>query len=317
MARFIAKRVGLALITLWMISVIVFVAAQILPGNVGRARLGPFADQRSVDVLNHQLGTDKPLLTQYWKWISGFVRGDFGHSLIFNSPARPIVTNAFEHSLKLAAVAFVIVVPLSILGGIVAALRYGKPTDRIITTLGQTGTVIPEFVSGIILIIVFGVWLNVLPISATPAPGAGPIDQIYHLILPAMPLGLVLFGYIARMARAGTIASLDADYTRTAYLKGLARSVVVRRHVLRNALLPTITVIASQATYLIGGLVVIEFLFNYQGIGLLIFTSANQKDFPLLESGVLTVAIVAMLASLLADIAYSLLNPRIRHASAE
>ncbi len=296
---------------------IVFVAAQILPGNVARARLGPFADQRSVDVLNHQLGTDKPLLTQYWSWISGFVHGDFGQSLVFNSAVRPYVFNALQHSLKLAAVAFVIVVPLSILGGIIAALRYGKPTDRIITTVGLTATVIPEFVSGIVLIIVFGVALNVLPISATAAPGAGPVDQIYHLLLPAMPLGLVLFGYIARMARAGTIASLDADYTRTAYLKGLARAVVVRRHVLRNALLPTITVIASQVTYLIGGLVVIEILFNYQGIGLLIFSSANAKDFPMLESGVLTVAIIAMLASLLADIAYSLLNPRIRHASAE
>lgn len=294
-----------------------FVAAQILPGNVARARLGPFADQRSVDVLNHQLGTDKPLLTQYWGWISGFVHGDFGQSLVFNAAVRPFVFDALKNSLKLAAVAFVLVVPISILGGIVAALRYGKLTDRIITTVGQTVTTIPEFVSGIVLIIVLGVWLNVLPISATTAPGAGPVDQIYHLILPAMPLGLVLFGYIARMARAGTIASLDADYTRTAYLKGLSRSVVVRRHVLRNALLPTITVIASQVTYLIGGLLIIEVLFNYQGIGLLIFSSANSKDFPMLESGVLTVAIAAMLASLIADIAYSLLNPRIRHASAE
>lgn len=294
-----------------------FGAAQVLPGDVGRAILGPFADQRSVDVLNHQLGADKPLVTQYWNWITGFVRGDFGTSYTLQQPIRPFVQDALVRSLKLAAVALVLVVPISILGGVIAALRYGRLTDRMITTVGLTATVIPEFVSGIVLIVVFGIWLNILPISAQWEEGAGPFDQIYHLILPALPLALVLFGYIARMARAGTIAALDADYTRTAYLKGLARSVVVRRHVLRNALLPTITVIASQVSYLIGGLLVIEILFNYQGIGLLIYTAARSKDFPMLESGVLAVAIVYLAASIVADLTYSLLNPRIRHATSE
>ena len=170
----------------------------------------------------------------------------------------------------------------------------------------------PEFVSGIVLIIVFGIWLNVLPISAAWPPGASLPDQIYHLILPSIPLVLVLFGYIARMARAGTIEALDSDYTRTATLKGLPRSVVIRRHVLRNSLLPTITVIATQTGYLIGGLVIVETLFNYQGIGQLIFSAAKDKDFPMLEAGVLTIGIVYMVATLLADIASSMLNPRIR-----
>ena len=312
MFAYIAKRVGLALITLWILSLIVFFAGQVLPGDPGRAILGPLADQSAVTQLDHQLGVDQPLLTQYWDWISGFVHGDMGNSYQFRAPVEPFISAAIGKSLELAIVAFVLTVPLSILGGIVAALYVGKAPDRIITVLGLSFSTVPEFVSGIVLIIIFGIWLNVLPISAAWAPGASLPDQIYHLILPSIPLVLILFGYIARMARAGTIEALDSDYARTATLKGLPRSVVIRRHVLRNSLLPTITVIATQTGYLIGGLVIVETLFNYQGIGKLIFEAAKDKDFPMLEAGVLTIGIVYMVATLVADIASSMLNPRIR-----
>jgi peptide/nickel transport system permease protein len=189
--------------------------------------------------------------------------------------------------------------------------------DRIISIVGLSATVVPEFVSGIVLILIFGVWLDWLPITASWPEGSGPLTQIYYLILPSLPLVLVLFGYIARMARAGTVEALDADYTRTAVLKGLPRRTVIWRHVLRNALLPTITVIATQVGYLIGGLVVVEVLFHYQGIGSLIFTAARGKDFPMLEAGVLTIGIIYTIATLSADTLYSLLNPRIRFGSPE
>jgi peptide/nickel transport system permease protein len=309
---YIAKRLGLALITLWILSLIVFFAGQVLPGDPGRAVLGPLAAQSAVKQLDHQLGVDQPLLTQYWNWISGFVHGDMGTSTQFRAPVEPFISAAIRKSLELAIVAFVLVVPLSILGGVVAALHVGKAPDRIITVLGLSFSTVPEFVSGIVLIIVFGIWLNVLPISAAWPPGASLPTQIYHLILPSIPLVLILFGYIARMARAGTVEALDSDYARTATLKGLPRGVVIRRHVLRNSLLPTITVIATQTGYLIGGLVIVETLFNYQGIGNLIFKAAEQKDFPMLEAGVLTIGVVYMVATLAADIATSMLNPRIR-----
>jgi peptide/nickel transport system permease protein len=240
-----------------------------------------------------------------------------GKSYQFRAPVEPYISSALQHSLKLAAVAFLIVVPLSILGGIVAALNVGRSIDRIITVLGLSASTVPEFVSGIVLIIVFGVWLNVLPISAAWPPGTGPFGQLYHLILPAIPLVLILFGYIARMARAGTVEALDSDYARTATLKGLPRNVVIRRHVLRNSLVPTITVIATQTGYLIGGLVIVETLFNYQGIGNLIYKAAQAKDFPMLEAGVLTIGIVYMIATLIADFIYSMLNPRIRFGGGE
>jgi len=317
MALYIAKRLGLAVVTLWILSVIVFFAGQVLPGDPGRAVLGPLAAQSAVTQLDHQLGVDKPLLTQYWNWISGFVHGDMGTSSVYRSPVEPFISQALQHSLKLAAVAFILVVPLGILGGVVAALNVGRAADRTLTVLGLAAATLPEFVTGIVVIIVFGIWLNVLPISAAWGANASPFTQLYHLILPAIPLFLVLFGYIARMARAGTVEALDSDYARTATLKGLPRGVVIRRHVLRNSLLPTITVIATQTGYLIGGLVVVETLFTYQGIGLLIFHAAQQKDFSMLEAGVLTIGIVYMLATLVADIAYSLLNPRIRLGATE
>ncbi len=283
-----------------------------MPGNVGRAILGPLADQRAVDVLNHSLGLDRPLLVQYWDWISHFVQGDMGTSYIFRAPVAPFVIDALGNSMKLALVAFVMVVPLGILGGIIAALNVNRPIDRIISLGGLSATVLPEFVTGIIFILIFGVWLNWLPIAAVWPEGAGFFTQIYYLILPALPLFLVLFGYIARMARSGMIEALDADYTRTAVLKGLPWRTVIWRHVLRNALLPTITVIATQTGYLIGGLVVVETLFRYQGIGSLIFTAARGKDFPILEAGILTIGIVYSVATLVADLLYSVLNPRIR-----
>ena len=162
-----------------------------------------------------------------------------------------------------------------------------------------------------------GVWLNWLPITATAPADAGVLTQIYYLLLPSFPLVFVLFGYIARMARARTVEALDADYTRTAVLKGLPRRTVLWRHVLRNALLPTITVIATQMGYLIGGLVVVEVLFHYDGIGSLIYIAARGKDFPMLEAGILCIGIVYTFATLSADLLYSALNPRIRFGAAE
>ncbi len=315
MLTYILRRLGLAIVTLWILSVIVFFAGQVLPGDPGRAILGPLAAQSAVHALDHQLGVDRPLLDQYWTWITGLLHGNMGLSYQFRSPVEPFIKAAAVNSLKLAALAFIIVVPLSILAGVVAALRVGRASDRVISVVGLSATTVPEFVSGIVLIVIFAVELKWLPPSAAAGSGASFGSQLDHLILPAIPLVLILFGYIMRMARAGTIEALDSDYARTATLKGLKRSVVIRRHILRNSLLPTITVIATQTGYLVGGLVVVETLFNYQGIGKLIFTAATGKDFPMLEAGVLTIGVVYMVATLIADVLYTLLNPRLRLGS--
>ena len=317
MAQYLLKRVGLALLTLVLLSLLIFFAGQVLPGDPGRAILGPFAAQSAVRALDRSLGVDRPLLTQYWSWATGIAHGNLGISYQFRASVGSFLGPALVRSLKLAAVAFVLVVPLSIIGGVVAALNRGRAADRTISVAGLSLSTVPEFVPGIVLIVVFAIGLKVLPVTASAPPGASPLTTLRYLILPAIPLVLVLFGYIARMARAGTLEALDSDYVRTATLKGLPRSVVIRRHVLRNSLLPTITVIATQTGYLIGGLVVVERLFNYPGLGRLIFTAATDKDFPMLEAGVLVIGIVYLAATLIADVLYTVLNPRIRLQRAE
>ena len=313
MGRFVGKRLALGLITLVLLSVFVFFGSQVLPGDVGRRVLGPFATQSAVDQLNHQLGTDQPVTTQYWNWVSGFVHGDLGTSVATKESVGSIVWPALLKSAKLALLAFIMVVPLGIAGGVFAALREGRLSDRTISIGGLSATAVPEFVWAVVVILVFALWIRILPATAQPPPGSGFFTQVEYLILPALCLVFVLFGYIARMARAGTIEVLDSEYTRTAIIKGLPYRTVVFKHVLRNSLLPTIAVVATQAGYLIGGLVAIELVFNYQGIGQALYRSAQQKDFPVLQSAVLIVGIVYLVATLLADIAYSLLNPRIRY----
>jgi peptide/nickel transport system permease protein len=310
--RRLLRPLVLFVVNLVLLSMLVFAGAEVLPGNIGRLLLGRTADQRSVDVLNHELGADRPLVVRYLSFMNGLLHGDLGTSLALRQPNSELLGAALANSLKLAALAFVIVVPLALLGGVVAALRRDTWVDRAIIGVGVALTVLPEFVTGLILILVLSLGLKLFPVTATPPPGSGALTQLYYLVLPALPLVIVLFGYLAKLARAGTITALDSDYHRTAVLKGLPARVVVRRHVLRNALLPTISVLGTQAGYLIGGLVVVEILFNYRGIGSLIFTAAQNKDIPLLEVGVLTVGVAYMLLSALSDLIAGLLDPRVR-----
>ncbi len=294
-----------------------FGTAQLLPGDVGRAVLGRDAPEEAVAEYNREHGTDRPAVVQYLDWLRGAVQGDLGKSLATDVPVWDIIEPALKNSLKLAALAFVLFVPLGILGGILAGLRVGSATDKTITILGLSLAVIPEIVTGLVLILIFAIWLGWFPVTAQSEPGAGPLTQVKYLTLPAVAVVIVLFGYIARITRAGVIEALEADYTRTAYLKGLPHETVVRRHVLRNALMPTIAVVATQAGYLIGSLVAIEFLFNYQGIGLMVLQAAEQKDFTLLTAGVVVVGTGFLIVTLLADILFAMINPRIRYGNAE
>ena len=227
MKRFLLRRLGLAFVTLFMLTFLVFFATHLLPGDVAKKILGPFADAQSIKDLNKELGTDRPIPVQYVSWISDTVRGDLGQSYVYSVPVSEKIRPAIGLSAKLGALAFLLVVPASIFGGIVAALKRGKPIDRIITIGGLSAAVIPEFVWAVFFILIFGVRLKWLPVSATAPDGAGIFEQYKHLLLPALCLVMVLFGYIARITRAGVVEALDADYTRTARLKGLPNRTVV------------------------------------------------------------------------------------------
>jgi peptide/nickel transport system permease protein len=312
MLRLIGRRLLLMVPTLILASMLIFALAEVLPGDVGRSILGPYATQQQVDILNHQLGADKPIYERYAVWAGHFVTGKWGVSPVNNVPIASTVIKALGNSMLLAGFALIIIVPLSILVGVFAGLRRDSLIDRTITISSLSMTVIPEFVSGVILIWLFAVQLKWLPVTATAPDGSNIFQRLYYLILPAIPLMFLELGYIARMARVGTVQVLGSPYIRTAVLKGLPRRRVIFGHVLRNAMVPTVTVIGSQIGWLIGGLVVIEFLFVYPGIGQLMLTSAQTHDVPMLEASVLMVAVIYMAANLIADIVVALLNPRIR-----
>ena len=312
MLRLIGRRLLLMVPTLILASILIFALAEVLPGDVGRSILGIYASQEQVDFLNQQLGADRPLVVRWASWGGNFVTGDWGESPVYKIPVRPTVMKALGNSLVLAGFALVIIVPLSILLGVFAGLRRDSLLDRGITISTLSMTVIPEFVSGVVLLYIFAVWLKWLPVTALPPEGSPFYERFYYLILPAIPLMFLELGYIARMARVGTVQVLAMPYIRTAVLKGLPRRRVIFGHVLRNAMVPTVTVIGSQVGWLIGGLAVIETLFVYPGIGKLMVDAALAHDLPMLEASVLMVAIVYMLANLIADIVVALLNPRIR-----
>ena len=318
MKSFLAKRLGLSVLTVGLAAIIVFFMTHILPGDVARQSLGRQATPEDVAAFNKLYGLDKPLLRQLFNWIQELLSGDLGVSMSTSRPVSETLIPALGYSARLAGVAFVLIVPLSIAGGILAAMNRGKKVDRAITVGGLSAAVIPEFVWAVILLLLFGVVFRFFPISAMPDDGAGGfLQSIWHLILPSIALLLVLFGYIARITRAGVIEALDSDYMRTAVLKGYSRSTAVTKHVLRNAMLPTIAVVASQIPYLIGGLVAVEMVFNYRGFGTVLLTAVGGRDYAVLQSGVILTSVVIVSFQLIADILFAVLNPRIRQRISE
>ena len=312
MARFIARRLLLSLLTLWLLASIVFIIVNVLPNDVGRTILGPFAPQESVDAFNEKLGTNRPILVRYVDSIVGVFTLDFGDSFVNGKPVLPQLADAIGRSAKLAGLALLITIPVAIAAGLFAARRRDRPADRAIVLLGVTSSSIPEFVTGTILVVVVGVQLKLLPVLANAPRNADAITQIRYLLMPALAMAIVYFGYIARMTRAGTIEVLQSDYTRTATMKGLTTGQTLRRHVLRNALIPTVAVIAVQIGYLFGGIIAVERIFAYPGMGQTMLFSAQRKDIPMLTAGVIIVGIVYMVATLIADLIIAWMNPRIR-----
>jgi len=315
--KFIVKRIGLALVTLFIVTTAIFFMTHILPGNAAERILGPFAERVNVIALEKELGLDRPIYVQYWRWLSEALQGQLGDSVQYQSPVSEILLPAIGYSFRLATMAFLIVVPLSIFGGIIAAINRGKLVDRVITVGGLSAAVIPEFVWAVLLVFVVGVKLEWLPVTAFPDVDTSIVQVIRHMILPSLALVLVLFGYISRIARAGVIEAMDSDYSRTAVLKGLSKRQMINRHVLRNALLPTIAVVASQVPYLVGGLVAVEIVFNYPGFGSLLLQAVQYRDYPMLQAAVLIVGSVIVMMQLIADILFAVLNPRIRQTIAE
>jgi peptide/nickel transport system permease protein len=313
MLRFLVRRFFLLAITLLITSIIVFALTQLLPGDVARLILGREARPEALETLREDLGLNETAPQQYINWLTGFVGGDWGTSFISGRPPiRPLVMERLGNSLRLAALTLIISVPLSVSLGVIAGLRENSWLDNAISIFTLSVVGLPEFVTGLVLINSVALVSDFFPASAT-APADAPLgDWLRQLILPAITATFVLMAYIVRMTRAGVIDELKKPYVRTAILKGLPRRTVIVKHVLRNALLPTITVVALSFGWLIGGLIVIENVFSYPGLGRLMTTAVERKDIPLMQSVVMVIIFFFAIANLIADLLYALLNPRIR-----
>jgi peptide/nickel transport system permease protein len=313
MVRYIARRLILVLITLLISSAVIFIVTQILPGDVARAILGRFATPQALANLRAKLGLDRPLLLQYGSWLEHYIQGDWGLSLSTGEPVFALVATRLRNSAMLALVAFLMYVPLGILLGLFSGLRKGKVFDQIVSITSLAFIGLPEFVTGLVLIAVFSLRLSWLPASSAIQPDLSFIPALPRLILPGITVSLVSLAYITRMTRSSTADVLATDYVRSAYLKGLHPLRVLFMHVLRNSLLPTVTVIAVGIGWLIGGLIVTESVFGYPGLGRLLLFAIERRDLPLLQAITLLLVVVFSLSNLLADILYALLNPRIRY----
>jgi peptide/nickel transport system permease protein len=312
-SAYILRRLAFVILTVLLSSVLVFAATHVLPGDVASMVLGREASEEAKAALRAELGLDKPLVEQYGAWLSDLVRGDWGESISTGQDVFSITMERLGNSAMLAFVAFLMYVPLGILLGAVAAWRRNSTADHVLSAGSLAFIGLPEFVTAILLIAVFSRWLGWLPSSSAIPPESSFFEALPSLILPAMTVALASLAYVLRMTRAGTIEVLRTDYVRTARLKGLPLMTVAFRHVLRNSLLPTVTVIAAGVGWLIGGLIVTETVFGYPGLGRLILFAVQRRDVLLIQSTTMIVVIIYALANLVADIVYALLNPRIRY----
>jgi peptide/nickel transport system permease protein len=307
------RRLGLSLTSLVLLSIIVFLVVQVLPGDVGRRMLGPMADQLSVDKLNHVLGVDRPALVQYGDWARHFVEGNFGTSFIYEAPVAPFVIRALANSALLAAAALVISLPLSIGLGIYAGRSDHHWSGSAITISSVAVTAIPEFVTGVVLLLLLGVVWPFFPTSADAAADGSWPARLWALVLPATTIALSICGYLTRMILARAREVYQSDYVRFARTQGSSELDVFKQNVFANSTVPTIPVIATQIGYMMGSLTVVELLFNYNGIGLLILNAAKMLDLPMLMAGVLTSGLFFMGSIAVGDMLVYFLEPRRRH----
>jgi peptide/nickel transport system permease protein len=432
MVKYIVRRLGFMLLTMLLVSIVIFLVSEVAPGDVARHILGQFATDEQVELLRKQMGLDQPLYVRYFDWLAGndwrlrnkvgmpltftrarpgdelewwakepdgtlvqwkmksdgsleqirispddqrevvpfdnwdvndqgeeifwgvdnanhvvlwvkgaedtgtgpasagrtmtkgggveyyplkkgLLRGDPGISLRTNRPVGPTLIRRLRNSFSLALLAFAFIMPIALVLGIMAGLREGSLTDRAISLFSLVTTSVPEFASGVFLILVFSFWLDLLPGAAVFVDDTAPFENLDLMVLPVLTLTLVEVGYVARMTRASMVEVMNAPYIRTAVLKGLPYRRIVIRHALRNALMAPITVIMLHVNWLVGGIVVVEAVYGYPGVGLYLLDSALFKDINAIEAGAMVMVALAVGTQLIADIIYTFLNPRIRY----
>jgi peptide/nickel transport system permease protein len=309
----VLRRVVLGVITLLAVSLLVFGATQALPGDPARAILGRNATPESMAALRVQLHLDRPVVLQYLDWLKGLVTLNLGNSLASQQPVSKLLGGRLVNSAFLVLLAGVFSIPLSIVLGAWGAMRRDRTVDIVSSLVLLALAALPEFVVAIGLVILFGTTVfTVLPAVSLIAPGSRPWDHLHELVLPTATLVIAVTPYISRIMRASMLEVLESDYVEMARLKGLRERKIVWRHALPNAIAPTIQVIAINLAYLAGGVVIIESVFNYPGIGLALVDAVNNHDIPVVQALAMLIAAVYVVLNLLADVATILVTPRLR-----
>mgnify|MGYP006271865841 CR=1 FL=1 len=304
MLSFVLRRAGRLLLTVLLISTLVFFLLRILPGDPAEVVAGFEASEAELEEIRDRLGTDRPVAAQYADWITSLFRLDFGRSFLSGKPVRALIIERLPVTLLLAGLAFVFSLVVAIPLGVASAVRRGSLIDYLGIVYSQLGMAIPGFWLGILLLLVFSVRLGLFPLFGA--------DSLAHFVLPALALGVSRSAVLVRIVRGSAVQELEREYVLTAESKGLAERTIRFRHLLRNALLPVITIAGIQLGYLLGGTIIIEQVFSLPGLGRLFLSGIYDRDFPVIQASVVFLAVVFSLVNFVADLLYSVANPRIR-----
>ena len=312
-AAYLLKRLALVGSTLLVVSLIVFAITQVLPADAAVMLLGENATPEALAAVRDKLGLDAPVWAQYRRWLAGVLHGDFGTSMRTGQPVGPVLIEALGRSLLLALFSIALMLLLAVPLGIIAAVRRGTAADLLVSVISYIGVSLPEFVTATLIILVLSDWLQWLP-----ATGYVPLSEdfwrgIRHLVLPVLTVSLILIAHVSRMVRSELVDVLHSDYIRAARLKGLSPRTVLFKHGLRNALLPTITIVALDVGYLLGGVIVVEEIFSLPGIGRQLIVAIQTRDLPSIQAGALIMATTYAVVNFIADVAYAWLDKRIQY----
>jgi peptide/nickel transport system permease protein len=312
MIAYLLKRIGIAILTLLFASVVVFAVLEIVPGDPARLMLGMNATEDAVQALREQMGLDDPVIVRYFTWISHIAIGDFGKSYTYSVPVLELVRERVAVSLPLAVFALFLTTVIAIPVGIFSAARRGTFADAVTMGVTQIGVAVPNFWFALILIYIFAVWLRIVPAGGFPGWSAGFLPALKALILPAISLAALQAAVLARVARSSIVEVMGADFIRTARAKGLPRNRVLWRHALRNAMIPVLTIMGLQFSYLLAGTIIIENVFYLPGLGRLIFQAITQRDLIVVESVIILLVATVVTVNMLVDFTYALVDPRLR-----
>ena len=314
MTLFLLKRLLIGIVTLVVASMVVFAVMELLPGDPARLMLGMNATAEAVAALRTQMGLDDPIAIRYLNWVGGMLVGDFGRSFTYSAPVISLIAERAVVSIPLALIALLLSTIIAIPVGIFAAARRGKMGDTVSMGAAQIGVAVPNFWFALMLVYVFAVWLQLVPAGGFPGWGNGIWPGLRALILPAVALALPQAAILARVTRSAMLEVLGEDYIRTARAKGMPRRYVLWRHALRNAMIPVLTIMGLQFSFLLAGTIIIENVFYLPGLGRLVFQAITQRDLIVVEGIVMLLVASVILINLLVDICYAIVDPRLRSA---